>query len=67
MYDYYWFVPMAFGAGLMQWVIAAALFTLIVTALVHDAHARRWLWLFGDIAFPPIGVVRGLLIWLEKI
>jgi len=67
MYDYYWFFPSAFGAGLIHWIIVAAIGALFVTALVHDAQSRRWLWLFGDIAFPPIGVVRGLLVWLEKI
>jgi hypothetical protein len=67
MYDYYWFFPSAFGAGIVHWVIAAGIAALFVTALVFDAQARRWLWLFGDIAFPPIGIVRGLLVWLEKI
>jgi hypothetical protein len=67
MYDYYWFFPYSFGTGLVRWVIAAGIGALFVTALVHDAHARRWLWLFSDIAFPPIGIVRGLLVWLEKI
>ncbi len=67
MYDDWWFVPFAFGSGLVQWVIAAGIGALFVTALVHDAQARRWLWLFGDIFFPPIGIVRGLLVWLEKI
>ncbi len=67
MYDYYWFVPMAFGTGLVQWIIAAGIGALFVTALVHDAQARRWLWLFGDIVFFPIGIVRGLLVWFEKI
>ncbi|MFN3745733.1 MAG: hypothetical protein ACK4TL_13605 [Hyphomicrobiaceae bacterium] len=67
MYHDYWLFPFSFGAGLVHWIIAAGLAALFVTALVYDAQARRWLWLFGDIALPPIGVVRGLLVWLEKI
>lgn len=47
MYDYYWFFPSAFGASLVHWVIVAGIGALFVTALVHDAQARRWLWLFG--------------------
>jgi len=67
MYPDFWPFPFAFGSVLVHWAISAGLMALFVTALVHDAQARRWLWLFGNIVFPPIGIVRGLLIWLEKI
>ena len=67
MYYDLWPFPFGLGSGLVHWFIVAALAALFVTALVHDAQARRWLWLFADIAVFPVGVVRGLLIWLEKI
>ena len=67
MYDDFWFLPVGLGSGLVYWIISAALGALFVTALIFDAQARRWLWLVADIAIPPVGVVRGLLVWLEKI
>lgn len=66
MYFDVWPFPFAFGSSLIYWLVSAALFALFVTALVFDTQARRWVWLVADIAFPPIGIVRGLLIWLEK-
>lgn len=67
MYDDYWLLPFGIGSGLVYWLITAALAAMFVTALVHDAQSRRWLWLVVDIALPPVGIVRGLLVWIEKI
>jgi hypothetical protein len=52
---------------IIYWVVACALLTPLVTALVHDAQSRHWIWLFFNILLPPIGIVRGLCIWLRWI
>lgn len=55
------------GSDIVYWAIAAVLLTPLVTALVHDAAARRWIWLFLDILLPPIGIVRGVCVWLRLV
>lgn len=52
---------------IIYWAVFAVLLTPLVTALVHDATARRWIWLFFDILFPPIAIVRGACVWLRLI
>jgi hypothetical protein len=53
------------GGEIVYWALFAVLLTPLVTALVHDAAARRWVWLFLDILLPPIGIVRGVCVWLR--
>lgn len=52
---------------IVYWAVAALLLTPLIAALVHDAVARRWVWLFLDILLPPIGIVRGVCIALRLI
>lgn len=59
--------PMGLGPSLVYWIIAAVLGALFVTALVHDAQARRWVWLIAELMVPPIAIVRGVLIWIERL
>ena len=49
------------------WLVACVLLTPFVTALVHDAQSRRWVWLFFDLLLPPIGVARGVCIWFNRL
>lgn len=57
-----------FGVGIL-WALAAVLTALGITGIIYDAMKARWLWLVVDIAVPPVGIVRGMLIWFasEKI
>jgi hypothetical protein len=52
---------------LIYWVVASVFVAFFVTALVHDAQARRWVWLVADLMIPPIAVIRGFLVWIEKV
>ncbi len=52
---------------LVTWVLLAIALTPILTAVVHDAMSRRWVWLFLDILLPPIGLARGVCIWFKWI
>jgi hypothetical protein len=53
------------GAEIAYWAIIAVILTPIVTALVHHAAARRWVWLFADILLPPVAIVRGIGVWMK--
>lgn len=35
-----------------------------ITAVVRDAFLLNWLWLIVDIILPPVGAIRGILMWL---
>ncbi len=48
-------------------LIAGTLAAAWITAVVNDVVARRWLWLIADCVLPPIGLVRGLLVWFNLI
>lgn len=50
-----------FSFALLGGLIAAAWLTGAVT----DINNRRWLWLIGDCVLPVIGVVRGMLVWIN--
>lgn len=63
--DWYW--PVGLGHGLVYWIIAAVVAALFVTALVHDAQARRWVWLVAELMLPPVAIVRGILVWIERL
>jgi hypothetical protein len=67
MMHYDWYGPTGFGIGLIYWVIVSVLVAFFVTALVHDAQARRWVWLVADLMIPPVAVIRGFLVWIEKV
>ena len=58
---------MVIPGELVAWVLVAIALTPILTAVVHDAISRRWVWLFFDILLPPIGLVRGVCIWFNLI
>jgi hypothetical protein len=63
-----WYGPIGIGGGLVfYWTIGAVLSALFVTALVHDAQGRRWVWLVAELMLPPIAVVRGILMWMERL
>ena len=34
-----------------------------ITAIVRDAMMLKWLWLIFDILLPPLGAIRGVLMW----
>ena len=34
-----------------------------ITAVVRDAMFLNWLWLIFDIVLPPLGALRGILMW----
>ncbi len=34
-----------------------------ITAIVRDAMFLNWLWLIVDIVLPPLGAIRGILMW----
>ena len=55
------------GGEIVYWVLVSIPLTAVVTALVHDAPSRRWIWLFLDILLPPIAIVRGICVWLRLI
>jgi len=59
-------IQIVIGAEVIYWVVIAAALTPIVTALVHDATTRRWFWLFFGILFPPIALIRGVVVWLKS-
>lgn len=42
------------AAGIAAWL----------TAVIVDGTAHAWGWLIADILFSPLGVVRGVLMWL---
>jgi len=35
-----------------------------ITAVVRDAMMVKWLWLIFDLLLPPLGALRGFLMWL---
>lgn len=51
------------------WVFVSVVSALWMTGIVTDINRRLWLMTVLDIACPPVGVVRGMLIWFaaEKI
>jgi hypothetical protein len=34
-----------------------------ITVIVRDAMFLNWLWLIFDILLPPLGAIRGILMW----
>jgi len=34
-----------------------------ITAVVRDAMMVKWLWLIFDLLLPPLGAIRGFLMW----
>lgn len=34
-----------------------------ITAIVRDAMMVKWLWLIFDLLLPPLGAIRGVLMW----
>lgn len=47
--------------ALLIWVAGLAAW---LTAVIVDGTAHAWGWLAADILFSPLGVVRGLLMWV---
>lgn len=33
-------------------------------AIIRDAQAERYVWLILDLVIPPLGAIRGLILWL---
>jgi hypothetical protein len=56
----------AIGGDIVYWLVACVALTPFVIALVHDAQAKRWLWLYFSLLLPPIGVLRGLIVLLRR-
>lgn len=34
-----------------------------ITSVVRDAMLLNWLWLIFDLLLPPLGAIRGVLMW----
>ncbi|GGE40309.1 hypothetical protein GCM10011367_13460 [Marinicauda pacifica] len=49
-----------FGGGCVGIVALAGW----ITAVVRDAMMVKWLWLIFDLLLPPLGALRGFLMWL---
>ena len=51
-----------FSFALFGGLIGAAWLTGAVTDIIN----KRWLWLIGDCVFPIIGLIRGIMVWLNE-
>ena len=56
-------------AVITLWIFASLQTALWITGVVTDVNKHAWLMTVLDVAIPPLGVVRGMLIWFaaEKI
>jgi hypothetical protein len=59
-------VQIVIGGEIVLWVVACVALTPLVVALVHDAQAKRWLWLYFSLLLPPVGVLRGLIVLFRR-
>jgi hypothetical protein len=54
------------GGAIVYWVVASVALTPFVIALVDEAQAKRWLWLYFSLLLSPVGVLRGLIVLFRR-